>query len=121
MLTAAMTILYVANPVKSARFYADLFQIEPAETYPTFCQLTLPGDFKLGLWSKYTAEPLPSSCQGNSGELFITANSKEEVDAAFHNWANKLTIIQKLVQLDFGYTFAAVDPDGHRIRVCYLA
>lgn len=24
------------------------------------------------------------------------------------------------VELDFGYTFAAMDPDGHRLRVCYL-
>jgi len=29
-------------------------------------------------------------------------------------------VIQSPVELDFGYTFAVVDPDGHRLRVCFL-
>ena len=121
MLTAAMTILYVANPLKSARFYADLFQVEPVEAHPTFCQLSLPGGFQLGLWSKYTAEPMTRGNDGNFGELFITAGSKEEVDITFSAWAEKLLdVVQKPVDLDFGYTFAVVDADGHRIRVCFL-
>jgi len=28
-----------------------------------------------------------------------------------------LDIIQEPVQMDFGYTFVATDPDGHRLRV----
>ncbi|MEI2264565.1 VOC family protein [Erwinia sp. CGal63] len=122
MLTADMTLLFVTNPMKSMDFYSDLFQAECKEAWPTFCQLTLPGGFKLGLWSKYTAEPLPFPAQGSAGELFITANSKQEVDDTFLAWGNKrITFIQKPVSLDFGYTFTALDPDGHRLRVCFLS
>ncbi|MBV4366672.1 drug:proton antiporter [Erwinia sp. BNK-24-b] len=121
MISATMTILYVANPVKSARFYADLFHLQHEEAFPTFCQITLPGGFQLGLWSKYTAEPLAPQRQESSGELFITAGSRQEVDDTFIEWGNKLvTMIQKPVALDFGYTFVAIDPDGQRIRVCCL-
>ena len=29
-----------------------------------------------------------------------------------------MSIVLEPTELDFGYTFVAVDPDGHRLRVC---
>jgi predicted enzyme related to lactoylglutathione lyase len=40
------------------------------------------------------------------------------VKAKFTDWKRRgLNIIQEPVQMDFGYTFVAADPDGHRLRV----
>jgi predicted lactoylglutathione lyase len=41
-----------------------------------------------------------------------------QVDALHADWqARGLRILQAPVTRDFGYTFTAVDPDGHRLRV----
>ena len=40
------------------------------------------------------------------------------VKATFADWKQRgLTIVQEPVQMDFGHTFVAADPDGHRLRV----
>jgi hypothetical protein len=40
------------------------------------------------------------------------------VRSAHADWiACGLRIVQEPVDLDFGYTFTALDPDGHRLRV----
>lgn len=40
------------------------------------------------------------------------------VDTLHAEWTpQELTIAQAPVALDFGYTFVALDPDGHRLRV----
>jgi len=48
--------------------------------------------------------------------------AREEVDYFYALWCmeRQATVIQSPVELDFGYTFAVVDPDGHRLRVCFL-
>ncbi|MBU6519876.1 drug:proton antiporter [Pantoea sp. B270] len=123
MLTANMTIIYVPNVVKTADFYAALFDIKPAELSPTFAMFVFESGFKLGIWSQYTVEPalsLPASA-ARSEIVFKTAR-KDDVDFLYHEWGvlREITIIQSPVRMDFGYTFTALDPDGHRLRVCYL-
>jgi hypothetical protein len=40
------------------------------------------------------------------------------VRAAHVDWSRrKLPIVQAPTALDFGYTFVALDPDGHRLRL----
>jgi predicted enzyme related to lactoylglutathione lyase len=40
------------------------------------------------------------------------------VNALATAWQKKgVEIVQRPTQMDFGWTFAAVDPDGHRVRV----
>jgi len=71
----------------------------------------------LGLWSKHTAEPSPSGSPG-SAEFGIAVEDGSLVDALFEQWvALGVTTIQAPTELDFGRTFVALDPDGHRIRV----
>ncbi|MBC7860514.1 MAG: drug:proton antiporter, partial [Burkholderiaceae bacterium] len=42
----------------------------------------------------------------------------DAVRARHADWARRgLAIIQTPIELDFGHTFVALDPDGHRLRV----
>ncbi|MCW2482500.1 VOC family protein [Candidatus Symbiopectobacterium sp. NZEC135] len=114
MLSADITILYASNVMKSADFYAGLFDITPVEKGPTFALFVFGNGFKLGLWSCYTVEPGVNQIASiPSGEIVFTVQDKSEVDG-------QVTVIQKPAQLDFGYSFAVLDPDGHRLRVCFL-
>lgn len=42
----------------------------------------------------------------------------QTVDRLHSQWAESgVSIAQAPTRLDFGYTFVALDPDGHRLRV----
>lgn len=123
MLTADMSILYVHNVLKSVEFYADLLGAQPVEKQPTFALFMLDNGFKLGLWSCYTVEPVVNQrAPVPAGEIVFKVQAREEVDHFYALWCmeRQATVIQSPVALDFGYTFAVVDPDGHRLRVCFL-
>lgn len=123
MLIADISILYVRNVMKSIDFYELLLGCKPVEKSPTFALFVLGNGFKLGLWSCYTVEPsVNQHHQIATGEIVLTVQSKEDVDAFYIDWCEKykITVIQKPVALDFGYAFAVIDPDGHRLRVCVL-
>jgi predicted enzyme related to lactoylglutathione lyase len=109
-------LLYVDNPPASAAFYAGLLGIPPVETSDTFCMLPAAPGVMLGLWSKHSVAPAatpPGGC-----EFALTVADAGEVETTFTSWmARGLKIAQKPCKMDFGYTFVALDPDGHRIRV----
>ncbi|HYD05317.1 MAG TPA: drug:proton antiporter, partial [Reyranella sp.] len=51
-------------------------------------------------------------------ELCFAVDSDAAVRKTRDNWFKLgLRIIQEPVRLDFGFTFTAADPDGHRLRV----
>jgi catechol 2,3-dioxygenase-like lactoylglutathione lyase family enzyme len=111
-------ILYVANPAASADFYAALLGKPPVETSPTFAMFALPSGVVLGLWSRHTVEPAASATLGGGSEVAFAVGSKDEVTALYDAWTGRgLRVAQKPVDLDFGHTFVALDPDGHRLRV----
>ncbi|MTH48797.1 VOC family protein [Intestinirhabdus alba] len=123
MLTAEMSIIYVSYVMKSVDFYASLLHCEPVEKGPTFALFVLKNSFKLGLWSAYTVEPPVNEMPARAtGEIIFTVAEREDVDAAYKLLGRelKVTVIQKPVTLDFGYSFTVIDPDGHRLRICYL-
>ncbi|OKB66192.1 drug:proton antiporter [Serratia marcescens] len=125
MLTAEISILYVANVMKSADFYSSLLNLEPVEKSPTFALFILKNGFKLGLWSSHTVEPgvPPTAAQPQAqGEIVFSVPDLASVDALYREWGfnRQITVIQKPVRLDFGYTFSVQDVDGHRLRVCFL-
>jgi predicted lactoylglutathione lyase len=69
------------------------------------------------LWSRKTVEPAAVAQAGGS-EVAFTVDTAAAVQAIFTDWKRRgLNIIQQPVQMDFGYTFVATDPDGHRLRV----
>jgi predicted enzyme related to lactoylglutathione lyase len=110
-------LLYVDNPQSSAAFYAALLGKRPVESSPTFAMFELSSGVMLGLWSRATVEPVPTSASGSS-ELAIAVAGPEAVDATHADWsARGLKIAQVPTEMDFGRTFVALDPDGHRLRV----
>ena len=111
-------ILYVDNPSVSADFYAGLLGKTPVESSPTFAMFILESGLKLGLWSKHTVEPASASAAGGGGELGFPVNNSDTVHNLFADWVKRgLEIIQRPTEMDFGFTFVALDPDGHRLRV----
>jgi len=110
----SLVILYVDNPEASAAFYTDLFGRAPAEQSPTFAMFPMPGGAGLGLWSRHTVKPAAAAAGGGTEIAFMAT----DVDGMHANWAARgLPIIQAPIELDFGRTFVALDPDGHRLRV----
>ena len=116
-------ILYVESPLDSAPFYATLLGSEPLEAQTTFAMFQLEGGARLGLWSRHTVEPATSHTGplGGQGELCFRVADVAAVDAMHQTWtARGLIIVQAPLEMDFGYTFTALDPDGHRLRIYAL-
>ena len=121
MLVPQFTILYVANPTRSALFYRQLFGREPVEESPTFAMFVFESGARLALWSSTTVEPAVTQSAG-AMELAFSLPDETSVDSGLSEWqARGLTIIQQPTRMEFGYTGMAVDPDGHRLRLYCLA
>jgi catechol 2,3-dioxygenase-like lactoylglutathione lyase family enzyme len=112
----SFVLLYVDNPPASATFYADLLGMPPVETSPTFAMLPLGGEVMLGLWSRRTVEPVATAPGG--GEVAFSVADAAAVERTHADWKKRgLPIAQAPTAMDFGHTFVALDPDGHRLRV----
>jgi catechol 2,3-dioxygenase-like lactoylglutathione lyase family enzyme len=110
-------LLYVDSPPASARFYTGVLGKPPVESSPTFAMFALDNGVMLGLWSRHTAEPAPAAAAGACEIAFAVAD-KDAVSRLYAEWgARELRIAQAPTDLDFGHTFVALDPDGHRLRV----
>jgi predicted enzyme related to lactoylglutathione lyase len=110
-------LLYVADPVASAAFYAGLLDRAAVEASPGFALFALDGGTMLGLWARHEVLP-PAGEAGSGGELAFTVPAPGTVDSTHEAWqARGLPILQPPVALDFGRSFVAADPDGHRLRV----
>jgi predicted enzyme related to lactoylglutathione lyase len=115
-----LVLLYVDSPTASAAFYEKLIGRPPVELSATFALFKLESGLKLGLWSKHTVEP-SAMAAGGGGELAFAVASHVAVQAQYANWSKLgVAIEQELTEMDFGYTFVALDPDNHRLRVYAL-
>lgn len=55
---------------------------------------------------------------GGRGELAFSVAGNDTVRALHTDWVRRgLVIAQAPTDIDFGHTFVALDPDGHRLRV----
>jgi predicted enzyme related to lactoylglutathione lyase len=116
-----MTLLYVDNPETSAAFYRRLLGQAPVELSPTFALFVLSNGLKLAMWSKHSVEPA-ATATGGGGEIGFMCELPQQVDVLYQRWSEQgLKMIQPPVTLDFGYSFVACDPDGHRLRVYSLS
>jgi catechol 2,3-dioxygenase-like lactoylglutathione lyase family enzyme len=117
MTTPNFVILYVDQPQQSGVFYNALLGREPVQSSPNFVLFALDNGLMLGLWSRHTVEPAASAA-GGGGEIAFAVGDIAAVEATHTEWARRgLKILQTPVELDFGHTFVALDPDGHRLRV----
>jgi predicted enzyme related to lactoylglutathione lyase len=113
----SFVVLYVENPPASAAFYAELLGRPVVDSAPGFAMLPLSDAVMLGLWSHHDVKP-PSVAPAGGSEVAFTVADADAVQAMFADWQQRgLTILQPPVHLDFGHTFTAADPDGHRLRV----
>ncbi|GGY05985.1 VOC family protein [Paludibacterium paludis] len=118
MIVPNLTILYVDNPLSSARFYEALLGRPPSTLYPTYAAFDLGDGRHLGLWST-TARDFVSSGTGHRSELAFMVAGDQDVDALHTAWTRLgVPVEQAPMDAVFGRTFVALDPDGHRLRVC---
>jgi catechol 2,3-dioxygenase-like lactoylglutathione lyase family enzyme len=109
-------LAYVADAPKSADLYRKLLDAEPVESSPGWAMFALPNGMALGLWSRKEVEPRATLPGGM--ELGFPVADDASVTATRDRWAGLgLKILQEPVKMDFGFTFTAADPDGHRLRV----
>lgn len=118
MLTPNLVLFYVRDPLESAAFYQKLFGQEPSAVFPTYVAFAFPNGFTFSLWST-SAKNFLSLGTGSRSELAFIVSGDEEVRRVREEWRQlEVPIEQDLQKAVFGLTFVALDPDGHRIRVC---
>jgi predicted enzyme related to lactoylglutathione lyase len=116
-----LCIRYVADAAASSTFYAGLFGRAPMHAENDFVMFRFDTGLRLGLWSRAAAGPQPLA-GGGGAELAILVPDAGTVEAAHRDWtARGVAILQAPLDADFGRTFVAADPDGHRIRVYAFA
>ena len=112
-----LVVLYVKDPAASSAFYRDLLERPVVDSSPNFAMLPLGEESMLGLWRRGQVEPPAGNETGGAEIVFNVANA-DAVRAAHETWkARGLKIAQAPTAMDFGHTFVALDPDGHRLRV----
>lgn len=116
-----MIALYVADAAASARFYETLLERAPIEASPTFALFALGPATKLGLWGVDSVRPAAAGVPG-AFEIALSVETPELVDATRAAWGEKnVAILLEPIDLEFGRSFVAADPDGHRLRVYCVA
>lgn len=113
-----LLILYVEDAAASGLFYEKLFGHAPVAQSPGFVAFRFENGLGLGLWSTSSSE-FVSSGTGHRSEIAIVAGDDASIDRLHDEWrAADVAIEQPPFNAVFGRTFVALDPDGHRIRVC---
>jgi catechol 2,3-dioxygenase-like lactoylglutathione lyase family enzyme len=116
MRNVGFILVYVENVATSEAFYASILGRPAVESSPTFAMLPAAPGLMLGLWRRDAVKPAATSAGG--AEIAFPADNPGEVDATFAEWRGRgIEIAQTPTRMDFGYTFVALDPDGHRLRV----
>lgn len=109
-------LAYVADAPRSAALYAKLLGAQPVESSPNWAMFAFPNGLALGLWSRDEVEPRATLPGGS--EIGFPVADDAAVRSTRDAWVELgLRILQEPVQMDFGFTFTAADPDGHRLRV----
>jgi catechol 2,3-dioxygenase-like lactoylglutathione lyase family enzyme len=112
----SFVILYVADVAKSQAFYSGILGKPAIEASPGFAMFPAAPKLMLGLWRADDVKPAANTPGG--AEFCLTVETEAAVDAMADAWAGRgVEILQQPTLLDFGYTFVALDPDGHRLRV----
>lgn len=111
-------ILYVTDVEASTTFYRQALNKEPIETFDGFAVFALTDEVTIGLQARDQIDPTAAGTPG-SVELSMSYATHDDVDQLYRDWtALGFPIALEPTTLEFGYTFVAADPDGHRLRVC---
>jgi len=113
-----MIILYVGDVARSAAFYSQILEAAPRDQSPNFAMFGLNEGLALGLWQRDDVEPKVGAAAPAQNELALIRPDAASVDATCQRWRELgAVIVQDPTDMDFGHTFTAKDPDGHRLRV----
>jgi predicted enzyme related to lactoylglutathione lyase len=116
MRNVGFILVYVENVAASEAFYASIFGRPAIESSNTFAMLPAAPGLMLGLWRRDGVKPAASVAGG--GEIAFRVDGVDEVDALYAEWSGRgVKIALAPTQMDFGYSFVALDPDGQRLRV----
>ncbi|MAZ82565.1 MAG: drug:proton antiporter [Hoeflea sp.] len=119
MASPNLIIRYVDDARVSADFYAKLLDVEASFDGPVFASVPFHDGVRLAFWNRPVIHPAVTT-PGEDGEICLKADTADALDTAFADWkAEGITILQEPVDMPFGRTFTAADPDGHRIRMLY--
>ncbi|WJZ03541.1 VOC family protein [Corynebacterium freiburgense] len=111
-------ILYVTDVNVSTEFYRAALDKEPVEIFQDFAIFALTNDVTIGLQTRSEIDPKAQGAPG-SVELSMSYAKRNDVDTLHRRWSGLgFQIALAPTELEFGYTFVATDPDGHRLRVC---
>ena len=111
-------ILYVSDVEVSTAFYREILGHGPIKTYPGFSVFTLSDEMTLGLQAADEIDPAAEPYVGGT-ELSLSNVKHADVDRLHAQWkALGIPMVLEPTVLEFGYTFVATDPDGHRLRAC---
>lgn len=118
MLIPNLLLFYVKNPLDSSLFYEKIFSRKPVATFPTYVAFAFENGLTFSLWSTH-AKDFVSAGTGHRSELSLMVEDEQQVREIYQQWREfDVCIEQELKEAVFGLTFVALDPDGHRIRVC---
>lgn len=111
-----LTILYVASVPASMAFYESVLGVPPVESSPGFAMFPLSEGSMLGLWKRDAVAPAVEGPSAGFELAFEHADLSGLQSFRDACWNAGGKVIQDIVEVDFGTTFAVVDPDGHRLR-----
>lgn len=111
-----LSILYVASVPSSCAFYEAVLGVPPLEASPGFAMFPLSEGSMLGLWKRDAVVPAIEGPSAGFELAFEHADLASLQTFRDTCWNAGAKVIQDIVEVDFGTTFAAVDPDGHRLR-----
>ncbi len=116
MRNVGFILVYVENVAASEAFYASILGRPAIESSNTFAMLPAAPGLMLGLWRRDGVQPAASAAGG--GEIAFPVENPADVDSTFAEWRGLgVRIAFPPTQMDFGYSFVALDPDGQRLRV----
>ena len=114
---SSLLLFYVRSPQESAAFYEKLLATPPVESSETFAMFPMKSGLMLGLWARDGVVPSAGPETGG-GELAFALDTDAAVDEQYRVLtARGVAIAQEPTRMEFGYTFVALDPDGHRLRI----
>ncbi len=113
-----LMLFYVKNPLDSALFYEKIFASNPVAAHPSYVAFSFENGFHFSLWSTQ-ATNFVSDGTGHRSELAFMLHDEQTLHDTYKRWREHgVPLEQDLHEAVFGLTFVALDPDGHRIRVC---
>ncbi|MDR0960703.1 MAG: VOC family protein [Propionibacteriaceae bacterium] len=112
-------ILYSGDVPRSTAFWEKVLGVTATETFgDDFSFFAFDGGFMLGIQNKDEISPAPQPAWGGF-EICLADTDNETVNRLYTEWKEAgIELLDEPADQGFGYTFVAVDPDGHRLRVC---